>query len=345
MTGWSMNASGQAEPLLVVENLRTYFETDSGTAKAVDGVSFSIPAGKTLAVVGESGSGKTVTALSILRLVPTPPARIVSGEIRFLGKDLLKLPQADLRKIRGSDIAMIFQEPATSLNPVFTIGWQIAEAIRLHRPMPEEQIRSEILNSLRAVHVSDPERRIDQYPHELSGGMKQRVMIAMALSCNPELLIADEPTTAVDVTIQARILDLLREVQLTRKMSILLITHDLGVVAEMADEVVVMYAGQIVERATVSELFDNPRHPYTRGLFASLPRIEGPRRRLEAIEGSVPPPTQFPSGCRFFDRCRHRQERCRTEQILEEISPDHWTRCCRHSEIETASLTTIASPS
>lgn len=328
-----MTESTMEEPLLAVEDLRTYFDTDAGTAQAVDGVSFSIPAGKTLAVVGESGSGKTVTALSILQLVPSPPARIVSGSIRFAGRDLLKLSKPELQKIRGGEIAMIFQEPATSLNPVYTIGWQIAEALRLHRKLPESEIRGEILKSLKGVHVSDPERRIDQYPHELSGGMKQRVMIAMALSCNPELLIADEPTTAVDVTIQARILDLLREIQETRKMSILLITHDLGVVAEMADEVVVMYAGQVVERGSVQELFDNPRHPYTKGLFASLPRIDGPRKRLEAIEGSVPPPTNFPDGCRFHDRCRWREEKCRGEQSLNEISAGHWVRCWKQAEI------------
>jgi len=324
---------GGNEPLLIVEDLRTYFDTDSGTARAVDGVSCSISEGKTLAVVGESGSGKTVTALSILQLVPTPPARIVSGSIRYAGRDLLKLPKHELRSIRGSDIAMIFQEPATSLNPVFTIGWQIAEALRLHRKLPENEIRPEILKALKGVHVSDPERRLDQYPHELSGGMKQRVMIAMALSCNPELLIADEPTTAVDVTIQARILDLLREIQETRKMSILLITHDLGVVAEMADEVVVMYAGQIVERAAVGELFDNPRHPYTRGLFAGLPRIDGPRKRLEAIDGSVPPATNFPDGCRFHDRCQWREEKCKAEQPLLEIGEGHWSRCWKHAEL------------
>lgn len=336
----SERSTGGDEPLLVVENLRTYFDTEGGTAKAVDGVSFSIPAGKTLAVVGESGSGKTVTALSILQLVPIPPARIVSGSIRYQGQDLLKLSKSELRKIRGSDIAMIFQEPATSLNPVYTIGWQIAEAIRLHRKLPEDQIQGEILKALKGVHVSDPERRLDQYPHELSGGMKQRVMIAMALSCNPEVLIADEPTTAVDVTIQARILDLLREIQETRKMSILLITHDLGVVAEMADEVAVMYAGQIVERASVEELFDHPRHPYTKGLFAGLPRIDGPRKRLEAIEGSVPAPTNFPEGCRFHDRCRWREERCLTEQGLIEAETDHLVRCWKHAELVQLTPTT-----
>lgn len=327
------------EPLLAVENLRTYFDTDAGVAKAVDGVSFSIPQGKTLAVVGESGSGKTVTALSILQLIPRPPARIESGSIRLNGRELLNLPVDELRKIRGGDIAMIFQEPATSLNPVYTIGWQISEAIKLHRGITGPALREEVLKSLRAVKVSDPERRIDQYPHELSGGMKQRVMIAMALSCDPELLIADEPTTAVDVTIQARILDLLQQVQRERGMAILLITHDLGVVAEMADEVVVMYAGQVVERAPVQDLFDHPRHPYTLGLFASLPRIDGPRTRLEAIEGTVPPPTEFPSGCRFYDRCRYRESACQQPQTLTWISPAHLVACWKHATLDTPSLT------
>lgn len=303
-------------PVLEVDDLRTYFHTDAGAAKSVDGISFSIDQGKTLAIVGESGCGKTVTALSILQLIPRPPGEFVSGQIRFAGRDLLKLPAHELRAIRGGSIAMIFQEPGTSLNPVFTIGSQVGEAIRLHRGLPSREVRAEVVKSLRDVHVSDPERRIHQYPHELSGGMKQRVMIAMALSCNPKLLVADEPTTAVDVTIQARILDLLRQMQAERGMALLLITHDLGVVAEMADEVAVMYAGKIVERAPVVELFDNPRHPYTVGLFGSLPRIDRKQGKLLTIEGSVPAATRFPDGCRFRERCPWAGEICKQEPPL-----------------------------
>lgn len=323
-----------APPLLAVDNLRTYFDTEGGVARAVDGISFSIDAGRTLAVVGESGCGKTVTALSILQLVPMPPGRFESGEIRFRGKNILKLSPQELRKLRGGDIAMIFQEPGTSLNPVFTIGHQVGEAIALHRPeIPKNKIRAEVLNALKAVQVSDPERRLDQYPHEMSGGMKQRIMIAMALACKPQLLIADEPTTAVDVTIQARILDLLRSLQADHHMAILLITHDLGVVAELADEVVVMYAGKVIERGPVGEIFDNPRHPYTLGLFNSLPRIDEKKQRLETIEGSVPPATHFPPGCRFRDRCRWAGEKCPQEPPLMEIGSDHAVACWYHDVI------------
>jgi peptide/nickel transport system ATP-binding protein len=320
-------------PLLEVRDLRTYFHTDAGDAKAVDGISFSIDPGKTLAIVGESGCGKTVTALSILQLIPQPPGEFVSGEIRFAGRDLLKLAPHELRAVRGGQVAMIFQEPATSLNPVFTVGSQIGEAISLHRKLPKARIRDEVLRSLQAVHVSDPERRIDQYPHEMSGGMKQRVMIAMALSCNPQLLIADEPTTAVDVTIQARILELLKSIQAERGMAVLLITHDLGVVAELADDVVVMYAGKIIERGPVEAVFDNPRHPYTLGLFASLPRIDEKKSRLEAIEGSVPAATRFPAGCRFRERCRWAVEECKSEPPLVTIGDDHFVACWRQEEI------------
>ncbi len=318
----------ESPPLLAVDNLRTYFDTEAGVARAVDGVSFSIFAGKTLAVVGESGCGKTVTALSILQLVPMPPGRFESGQIRFRGKNILDLPARELRKLRGGDIAMIFQEPATSLNPVFTIGHQVGEAISLHRPeVPRGKIREAVLAALKSVQVSDPERRLDQYPHEMSGGMKQRIMIAMALACNPQLLIADEPTTAVDVTIQARILDLLRDIQAEHHMAILLITHDLGVVAELADDVVVMYAGKVIEQAPVRELFDNPRHPYTLGLFASLPRIDQTKQRLETIEGSVPPATHFPEGCRFRERCKWAGPDCTKEPPLVQIGSDHGVAC------------------
>ncbi|MSR57167.1 MAG: ABC transporter ATP-binding protein [Planctomycetaceae bacterium] len=340
-------AATASPALLEVDNLRTYFATDAGDAKAVDGVSFSIGAGKTLAVVGESGCGKTVTALSILQLIPQPPGRFVTGTIRFDGRDLLRLPKHELRAIRGGSIAMIFQEPGTSLNPVFTVGRQIAEAIRLHRKLPASQVRDEVLRCLKAVQVSDPERRIDQYPHEMSGGMKQRVMIAMALSCNPKLLIADEPTTAVDVTIQARILDLLRDIQADRGMAILLITHDLGVVAELADEVVVMYAGKVIERATAEELFANPRHPYTLGLFASLPRVDQKQGRLQAIEGSVPAATRFPEGCRFRERCRWAGAECQQEPPLVALGKvglgqEHQVACWKHAEIAAANAAIVA---
>lgn len=331
--GRSRRLINRRMPLLELIDLHTYFHTDAGDAKAVDGVSFSIDKGKTLAVVGESGCGKTVTALSILQLIPRPPGEFVKGEIRFEGRDLLKLPRTELRQIRGGSIAMIFQEPGTSLNPVFTVGHQIGEALRLHRKLPESAIRDEVLRALREVHVNDPERRINQYPHELSGGMKQRVMIAMALSCNPKLLIADEPTTAVDVTIQARILDLLRQMQAERGMSILLITHDLGVVAELADDVVVMYAGKVIERAAVHELFDNPRHPYTLGLFASLPRIDLKKSRLQAIEGSVPAATRFPTGCRFRERCPWAEAYCAEEQPLLSLANGHDVACWKHDEV------------
>ena len=327
-------------PLLQVDNLRTWFRTPAGYAKAVDGVSFSIEPGQTLAVVGESGCGKTVTALSILQLISRPPGEFKSGSIVFEGRDLLQVSATELQAIRGGQIGMIFQEPGTSLNPVFTVGDQIAEAIRLHEPVARGDLRERVLAALRAVRVSDPERRIDQYPHEMSGGMKQRVMIAMALACNPRLLIADEPTTAVDVTIQARILELLRQMQAERGMAILLITHDLGVVAELADQVVVMYAGQVIERAGVEELFANPRHPYTRGLFASLPRVDRRETRLQAIEGSVPPATQFPAGCRFRERCPLAGPECLAEPVLETVEPGskapHVVACWKHKELERA---------
>lgn len=314
-------------PLLDIVDLKTYFRTEQGLARAVDGVSISVRRGKTVAVVGESGCGKTVTALSVLKLVPTPPGEFAGGQILFEGRDLLKVSQRDMQRVRGGEIAMIFQEPATSLNPVFTIGAQITEAIRLHRDLPASEIRGEMIRVLTEVRMSEPERRIDQYPHELSGGMKQRAMIAMALVCEPMLLIADEPTTALDVTIQARILELLRKSQTEHGMALMLITHDLGVVAEMADEVVVMYAGRVIERAGVNELFARPAHPYTRGLFESLPRIDRHDDELRAIEGNVPSPTNFPTGCRFRDRCPLAFEKCTDEPPLAEIATDHYSAC------------------
>jgi peptide/nickel transport system ATP-binding protein len=314
-------------PVLEVRDLQTHFRTESGTARAVDGVSFRVAAGKTLALVGESGCGKTVTALSILKLIAMPPGRIVAGQILLEGQDLVPLSEAQMSEIRGRQAAMIFQEPATSLNPVFTIGDQIGEAIRLHRKLPPNEVRQEVLRLLGEVRMSEPERRIDQYPHELSGGMKQRAMIAMALSCNPKLLIADEPTTALDVTIQARILELLRQMREKHGTAVLLITHDLGVVAETADDVVVMYAGRIAEQGDVHAIFRRPLHPYTIGLFNSLPRVDRSSERLQAIPGNVPPPTNFPTGCRFRARCPLATTKCEEVPPLAEIEPGHFSAC------------------
>jgi oligopeptide/dipeptide ABC transporter ATP-binding protein len=317
--------------LLEVRGLQTQFATDVGVVRAVDGISFTIDAGRTLGMVGESGCGKSVTALSILRLVPSPPGRIVGGEILYQGRNLLEFPEREMRRIRGNEIAMIFQEPMTSLNPVFTIGDQIGEAIRLHQRTSRRETRERAIEMLRLVEIPEPARRVDDYPHQLSGGMRQRVMIAMALSCNPKLLIADEPTTALDVTIQAQILDLLVSLKARLGMALLLITHDLGVVAEQADEVLILYAGALVERASVVELFDRPLHPYTRGLLDSLPRVGAPRgERLRPIPGTVPPLTRLPSGCRFRDRCPLAIDDCvRIEPRLEEKAPGHLVACIR----------------
>lgn len=304
------------DTLLSIQNLSTHFATEQGLARAVQEVSFDIPRGQTVALVGESGCGKSVTALSILRLVPQPPGRIVSGRILLEDRNLLDLSESQVRRIRGNEIAMIFQEPMTSLNPVFTVGSQIVEAIRLHQKKTARQARQAAVEMLAKVGMADPQRRFDEYPHQLSGGMRQRVMIAMALSCMPKLLIADEPTTALDVTIQAQILELLRHLQAERKMSILLITHDLGVVAENADHVVVMYASRIVESAPVEPLFARPLHPYTQGLLRSLPRLNERRERLEVIPGTVPNPVEFPSGCKFHPRCPIgcEDKRCQSEE-------------------------------
>jgi peptide/nickel transport system ATP-binding protein len=332
--------------LLEIRNLETHFATDDGIVRAVDGVSFTIEAGRTLGMVGESGCGKSVAALSILRLIPTPPGRIVGGEIRYQGENLLELPQAEMRRVRGNEIAMIFQEPMTSLNPVFTIGDQIGEAIRLHQKTSRRQTRERVIEMLRLVEMPEPSRRVDEYPHQLSGGMRQRVMIAMALSCNPKLLIADEPTTALDVTIQAQILDLLANLKQRLGMALLLITHDLGVVAEQADEVVILYAGRIVEQARVEDLFMRPLHPYTRGLLDSLPRIGASRtERLRPIPGTVPPLTRLPSGCRFRDRCSWAIGDCaRIDPPLEEKLPGHTAACIRVAHGETAERSVEARP-
>jgi len=291
------------QPLLEVNNLNIAFETSRGDVRPVRDVSFAIYPGQTVALVGESGCGKSVTALSILRLIPEPPGKILGGEVRFEGRDLLRLSEREMRGVRGKDIAMIFQEPMTSLNPVYTIGDQIVEAVILHQHVSSRQAYEIAEESLRDVGIADPHRRLQEYPHQMSGGMRQRVMIAMALSCKPKLLIADEPTTALDVTIQAQILELLQKLQEERGMAIMLITHDLGVVAEQADVVAVMYASRIVECSAVEELFDRPQHPYTEGLFRSIPRLGGHKERLETIPGTVPNPARFPTGCKFHPRC------------------------------------------
>lgn len=316
-----------------IKNLKTYFFTDAGVALAVDDVSFSVPAGKTLALVGESGCGKSVTALSILRLVPDPPGRIVGGRIMFGDTNLLSLSKREMRSERGNNISMIFQEPMTSLNPVFRIGNQISSAIRLHMHLSKAESREETIKLLNKVGIPSPELRIDDYPHQMSGGMRQRVMIAMALACNPKLLIADEPTTALDVTIQAQILDLLNSLQKETGMSILLITHDLGVVAESADEVAIMYAGKIVEQAPVRDLFASPKHPYTIGLFDSIPKLGTRLRRLSTISGQVPAATHFPKGCRFHTRCPHAMEVCKKETpYFDMVAEDHQVSCWLHNE-------------
>jgi oligopeptide/dipeptide ABC transporter ATP-binding protein len=332
--------------LLQVEGLHVSFDTPRGTAHAVDGVDFSLQPGETLCIVGESGCGKSVTALSIMGLVPMPPAR-VSGRIRFEGRDLVGLSRAELSDLRGDRLAMIFQEPMTSLNPAFTVGAQLAEVLVRHRGMDEAAARAATIEMLRRVRIPAPERRVDEYPHRMSGGMRQRVMIAMALLCAPALLIADEPTTALDVTIQAQVLQLMRGLRDETGTSIVLITHDLGVVAEMADRVVVMYAGQVVEQAPVGELFAMPQHPYTVGLMGAIPSIDAPRARLAAIDGMVPAATAMPTGCRFAARCPFADARCRDEAPpLAEVSPGHLSRCWKAPlEVLAASLPALETAS
>ena len=338
--------------LLQVSNLNVGFETNRGLIRPVRDVSFAIYPGQTVALVGESGCGKSVTSLSILRLIPSPPGKVLGGEVIFEGRDLLQLPERQMRAVRGKDIAMIFQEPMTSLNPVYTIGDQIMEAITLHQGVSQQEAQRIAEQALNDVGIADARRRLIEYPHQMSGGMRQRVMIAMALSCRPKLLIADEPTTALDVTIQAQILELLRKLQRERGMSILLITHDLGVVAENADVVNVMYASRIVESATVEELFDGPQHPYTEGLFRSVPKLGDESERLATIPGQVPNPARFPTGCKFHPRCTRtrtvaagaKEEEtvtirtgdenvrvmrvcARDEPTLREVQTNHWAAC------------------
>ena len=317
--------------LLKVESLRTYFQTRAGLVRAVDGVDLYLNHGELLGLVGESGCGKSITALSIMRLI-APPGKIVGGEIIFDGKNLLELSGEEMRQIRGDDIAMIFQDPMTSLNPVFTVGEQIAEALRLHRKLSRKAAQAAAIEAMREVAIPDPARRVDDYPHQLSGGMRQRIMIAMALACDPKLLIADEPTTALDVTIQAQILELLNDLRRSRDLAVLLITHDLGVVAEVADRVAVMYTGRIVEESPVEELFARPKHPYTEGLLRSVPKLTldevVKKDRLETIEGVVPSPTDLPPGCHFEPRCHYRMPRCRENEIpLYELEGGVKVRC------------------
>lgn len=324
------------QPLLKVNNLKTYFFTDDGVVKAVDGVNFEVYPGETLGIVGESGCGKSVTSLSILRLLDEK-GKIVDGEIIFEGKDLVKLDENEMREIRGNDIAMIFQEPMVALNPVYTVGDQIMEAIILHQKVHKDEARKIAIDMLRKVGIPEPEKRVDEYPHELSGGMRQRAMIAMALSCHPKLLIADEPTTALDVTIQAQILELMKQLQKDLGMAIIMITHDLGVIAEISDRVAVMYAGKMVEYTDVKRLFKNPKHPYTWALLNAIPRLDIEQERLFSIPGVVPDALHFPSGCKFHTRCEFATEKCRNEEPgLIEIEDGHFVACWNIEKLEAA---------
>ena len=331
--GGGRSGPGAGSPVLEIDDLKTYFFTPAGTVRAVDGVSYAVRSGETLGVVGESGCGKSVTALSILRLVADPPGRIVGGAIRFEGRNLLDFGQQQMEEIRGNEISMVFQEPMTSLNPLYTVGHQVSEAIALHQGVPRRQAMVKAIEMLRRVSIPEPEQRAQSFPHQLSGGMRQRVMIAMALSCNPKVLIADEPTTALDVTIQAQILELMRELQQAYGMAVVLITHDMGVVAENADRVVVMYAGRKVEEADVEALFERPAHPYTRGLLQSIPHLDeagkaAPRVRLNEIKGMVPSLAHLPPGCSFAPRCGQASDRCRASApLLQEHRPGHWVAC------------------
>jgi peptide/nickel transport system ATP-binding protein len=316
------------DKILEISNLKTYFFSDSGQVPAVNGVDFYIREGETLGIVGESGCGKSVTSLSIMRLLTHTPGRVVDGSVRFEGRDLLTLSENAMREIRGNEIAMIFQEPMTSLNPVYTIGDQIGEAVRLHLKFDKKQAREHVMNMLKLVGIPRAKEIMDEYPHQLSGGMRQRVMIAMAMSCEPKLLIADEPTTALDVTIQAQILDLMKKLKEEKGTAIMLITHDLGIVAEMCDRVVVMYAGKVIEEADVFEIFENPQHPYTKGLLNSIPKMRQKTDRLESIPGNVPNPANMPTGCKFAPRCSQAMDICwEQDPDLLQIAEGHKCRC------------------
>jgi oligopeptide/dipeptide ABC transporter ATP-binding protein len=323
------------DSVLSIQDLRVGFQTDEGLVVAVDGVSFDVPRGKTIGVVGESGCGKSVTAFSVMRLLPQPHGRILGGRILFEGRDLVTAPPADMQRVRGGRIGMVFQEPLSALNPVMNIGRQLSEVFLLHQTQDRKEALERSIEILGKVGIPSPEIRVGEYPHQLSGGMRQRVGIAMAMACKPALLIADEPTTALDVTIQAQILELMVELQREMGMSIVLITHDLGVIGEMCDEVVVMYAGRVAERAPAGRIFSHPTHPYTRGLLASIPRLDAPRKkRLATIEGMVPGLREMPPGCRFQNRCPYAADRCRAEvPRLEEIAPGHLVSCFRWGEI------------
>ena len=320
-------------PLLEVRGLTTHFFTEDGVVRAVENVSFEIFPGEIVSLVGESGCGKSVTGLSLLRLIPIPPGKILNGELLFEGRDLLTLEEREMERVRGNDISMIFQEPMTSLNPVFTIGNQIMEVLQLHQNLDKKEARRRAIEILDKVKIPSPEVRIDSYPHQLSGGMRQRAMIAMALSCQPKLLIADEPTTALDVTIQAQVLHLLKEIQREMGMAVMLITHDLGVVSEIADRVAVMYAGRIVESGPIEAIFGEMRHPYTKGLLESIPQLEEKKRRLNAIPGQVPNPMDLPSGCKFHPRCYLKVDDCKREEPpLFQVNGNHFSRCLRWRE-------------
>ncbi|MEK5331693.1 MULTISPECIES: ABC transporter ATP-binding protein [unclassified Lysinibacillus] len=321
------------DTVLEVKNLQTYFYSSEGVAKAVDGVSFTLHKGETLGIVGESGCGKSMTSLSLLRLVPSPPGKIINGEILLNNTDLLKLSEEELRKIRGNKISMIFQEPMTSLNPVLTVGEQIAETIRLHQGLSRKEAWQQAVEMIRLVGIPAPEKRAKQEPYQLSGGMRQRIMIAMALACTPDVLIADEPTTALDVTIQAQIIDIIRNLQQQLGMSIIFITHDLGVVAEICDKIAVMYAGQVVEEGSTDSLFAKPLHPYTNGLIQSLPKLYEDQEELSTIHGTVPSPYHYPNGCRYAERCPFATELCHAQQPeLITIESDKKVRCWMYSE-------------
>ena len=319
----------EAQPILQVKDLVTSFQTETGKIRAVDHVSFTVRRGKTLAIVGESGCGKSVTALSIMRLLPEANSSIDDGSIYLASKDILQLKKSEMQKIRGNEISMVFQEPMTALNPVFTVGQQIIETIRIHRTCTRKKAREMALQMLKEVSIPDPERRIDEYPFQLSGGMRQRVMIAIALACRPQVLIADEPTTALDVTIQKQIMDLMKTLQTQHGTSIILITHDLGVVADAADDIVIMYAGNVIEKGSVLSIFERPAHPYTVGLLASVPKLDSPKgKELTCIEGMVPSLHHLPSGCRFHPRCPKATSLCqKTPPKLQQITDDHWVAC------------------
>lgn len=322
------------EPLLKVENLSTHYFTRAGAVKAVDDVSFSVAEGETVGIVGESGCGKSATVLSIMRLIPNPPGRIVNGQIIFQSGngsgtvDLRTISESTMQKIRGNDISMVFQDPMTSLNPVLTIGWQLCEPLQIHLGLNKREARDRSIELLKLVNIPSPENRLNDYPHQFSGGMRQRVMIAMAMACNPRLLIADEPTTALDVTIQAQILELMKRLQEELNMSVIIITHDLGVVSEVCDRVIVMYAGQIIESSPVDELFDNPKHPYTNGLLRSVPKLgANVKKRIEPIEGVPPNLVSLPTGCRFAPRCPSQFDKCQTSPPLKSVAPNHACAC------------------